>query len=329
MSCLLWTGQTSCHDLLGREIPCAGTGQDGAFRAGIPWPEPRFGSRGDTVVDALTGLTWSRCATPLEFPLTWREALSAIGGLNAQRWLGRSDWRLPNRRELRSLVSYQTRRPALPEGHPFTDLFVAWFWTSTTVAGLPAYAWWVNLDGGRMFFGGKDQSFLAWPVSGKADLPATGQDRCYDQDGREIACGGSGQDGELRQGHPWPAPRLETTSGGVLDRLTGLVWHRDADICRGAVSWADALEAVAALEGPWRLPNVNELESLVDCSRSAPALPAGADFSGVCDTYWSSSTSLFEADWAWALYLERGGIGVGQKRGRHFHVWAVRTGSAE
>jgi hypothetical protein len=33
MSYLLWTGQTSCHDLLGREIPCAGAGQDGAFGA--------------------------------------------------------------------------------------------------------------------------------------------------------------------------------------------------------------------------------------------------------------------------------------------------------
>jgi hypothetical protein len=84
------------------------------------------------------------------------------------------------------------------------------------------------------------------------------------------------------------------------------------------------LEAVAALEGSWRLPNVNELESLVDCSRSAPALPPGADFSGLFESYWSSSTSLFEPDWAWALYLEQGGIGVGQKRGRHFHVWAVR-----
>jgi len=43
----------------------------------------------------------------------------------------------------------------------------------------------------------------------------------------------------------------------------------------------------------------------------------------VQDIYWSSSTSLFEPDWAWALYLEKGATGVGQKRFAQFSVWAV------
>ena len=38
-----------------------------------------------------------------------------------------------------------------------------------------------------------------------------------------------------------------------------------------------------------------------------------------------SSTSLFEPDWAWALYLEKGATGVGQKRFAQFSVWAVAT----
>jgi hypothetical protein len=42
------------------------------------------------------------------------------------------------------------------------------------------------------------------------------------------------------------------------------------------------------------------------------------------DVYWSSTTSLFEPDWAWALYLNKGAVGVGQKAQAHFHVWAVR-----
>lgn len=40
------TGQTTCHDGSGTVAPCAGSGQDGAFRRGIPWPEPRFEVRG-------------------------------------------------------------------------------------------------------------------------------------------------------------------------------------------------------------------------------------------------------------------------------------------
>jgi hypothetical protein len=32
---------------------------------------------------------------------------------------------------------------------------------------------------------------------------------------------------------------------------------------------------------------------------------------------------MFEPDWAWALYLTKGAVGVGQKKGAHFSVWAV------
>jgi hypothetical protein len=54
-------------------------------------------------------------------------------------------------------------------------------------------------------------------------------------------------------------------------------------------------------------------------------LPSGHPFVDVQDIYWSSTTSLFEPDWAWALYLEKGATGVGQKRFAQFSVWAVAT----
>jgi len=44
----------------------------------------------------------------------------------------------------------------------------------------------------------------------------------------------------------------------------------------------------------------------VDCAAHRPALPSGHPFADVQDIYWSSTTSLFELDWAWALYLEKG-----------------------
>jgi hypothetical protein len=277
------------------------------------------------VEDRLTGLVWSRNANPAEFPLTWQEALDFVAGLNADAWLGRSDWRLPNRRELRSLVSGQTRRPALPEEHPFSEVFPSWYWTATSAAGAPSHAWYVNMDGARTFFGGKDQSFFAWPVRGQSRvLSRTGQRTCYGADGSPRRCPGSGEDGELRSGCPWPEPRLVTAPQAIVDRLTGLVWHPDTDAGNGPVTWLEALRVIASLGGNWRLPSINELESLVDCSRWAPALPAGHSAGEVHQGYWSSTTSMFEPDWAWALYTQSGGIGVGQKRGRHFHVWAVR-----
>ena len=114
----------------------------------------------------------------------------------------------------------------------------------------------------------------------------------------------------------------------MLDRLTGLLWHGDANLTLQPVVWREALAAVAALnrEGAgraWRLPTINELESLVDCAAHSPALPSGHPFADVQDIYWSSTTSLFEPDCAWALYLEKGVTGIGQKRFARFSVLTV------
>lgn len=326
----LWTGQTSCHDENGGVISCAGSGQDAEFHTGIPWLEPRFEARDEIVLDRLTGLVWTRDANLAEYPVTWQEALDFVVGMNHNGALGFSDWRLPNRRELRSLMSYQTRKPALPEHHPFINVFSGWYWSSTTAAISPAHAWYVHMEGARMFYGGKDQSYLLWPVRGESRvLPATGQELCFDAQGREIPCRGSGQDGDWRSGSAWPRPRFREQGDRVLDRLTRLYWMRQADLMRRPVSWSEALAAVAAHNRGqvqarnWRLPSINELESLVDCSTHSPALPAGHPFSDVRDVCWSSTTSLFEPDWAWALYLDKGAVGVGQKRQARFYVWAV------
>lgn len=329
----LATDQGRCYDATGRVIPCIGSGQDGDWRRGLVSPDRRFVCQGDLARDRLTGVVWTRNANLAEFPLTWQEALAFVVDMNRARAFGFTDWRLPNRRELRSLLSHQTSRPALPAGHPFTNVFPGWYWSSTSAAISPAHAWYVHMDGGRMFYGGKDQSFLLWPVRGRGNgvLPVTGQQLCYDSGGIPIPCIGSGQDGEKRLGRPWPAPRFQTKGGYLIDRLTGLAWGHDTDLTRGPVAWEDALAAVERLNAAhkrmqtrWRLPNINELESLVDCAEHSPALPREAAFERLSSGYWSSTTSSFEPDWAWALYLDKGAVGVGQKAGRHFHVWAVR-----
>ncbi|MFZ2196345.1 MAG: DUF1566 domain-containing protein [Thermodesulfovibrionales bacterium] len=327
----LQTGQITCHDTAGREIPCQGSGQDAEFRKGLYWPVPRFEQYEEVALDRLTGLIWTRNANPAEFPLRWQEALDYISGMNREKAFGYSDWRLPNRRELRSLVSHQTKKPALPEGHPFTNIFLGWYWTSTTAMINTAYAWYVHMEGARMFYGNKEQSSLLWPVraGGNSILPATGQTQCYGSKGQRIECEGSGQDGEFRFGRSLPKPRFEVMDNIVIDHLTALCWTKQADLAGGPVTWPDALMAVERLNQSakekvvWRLPNINELESLVDCGMHSPALQSGHPFESIQESYWSSTTSMFEPDWAWSLYLSKGAIGVGQKRGPHFSVWAV------
>jgi len=130
----LHTGQRTCHAEDGREVPCEGSGQDASFAVGKSWPEPRFNLRDDEVMDRLTGLIWCRNANVAEFPLTWQEALDFVATMNREQRFGKRDWRMPNRRELRSLLSLQTKLPALPERHPFNNVFNGWYWTATTAA---------------------------------------------------------------------------------------------------------------------------------------------------------------------------------------------------
>ena len=321
----LQTGQVTCHDAAGCLIDCAGSGQDGAFQRGAPWPEPRFNIEGEGVRDRLTGLVWCRNANLAEFPLTWQEGLDSVTQMNRSQAFGDSNWRVPNRRELRSLISHQTRRPALSGKRLFTNIFNGWYWSSTTAVIGPSHAWYVNMDGGRMFYGGKDQSFLVWPVRGQGNgiLPVTGQSRCYTEAGDVTPCMGTGQDAEFSRGCPWPAPRFQVARGEVIDRLTNLCWRQVADL-GGPATWVQALAVVEQYNGRWRLPNINELESLVDCGAHSPALQAGHPFGALQDVYWSSTTSLYEPDWAWALYLDKGAVGVGQKTQAKFHVWIVR-----
>ena len=104
-----------------------------------------------------------------------------------------------------------------------------------------------------------------------------GEFRRYDDKGAIIPCTGTGQDGEFCTGLTWPAPRFCVEDETAVDRLTGLVWRRAASLApEVGVTWHEALAAVVRLNSEngagWRLPNINELESLVDCTASNPAL---------------------------------------------------------
>jgi hypothetical protein len=335
MANYLWTGQLECYDINGNVVSCKNSGQDAEFSTGLPWPPKRFEVHEDLVLDYLTGLKWLKNANYTEFPVTWQESFDIINGMNSERVGGRADWRLPNRRELRSLLAFNTRKPALPAGHPFDNVFLNWYWTSTTAVINPEYAWYIHMEGARMFSGHKDQYYLFWPVCGKSNngIPITGQIMCYDSKGNEIDCKGTKQDGELRTGQTGPTPRFIPQNDIVFDRLTGLYWLKNASIHSVKTNWAEALDFVKnfVLKVPnknlqWRLPTINELETLVDCSQHSPALTTGHPFENVRDVYWSSTTSFFEPDWAWALYVNKGATGVGFKQKQNFHIWLVASG---
>lgn len=82
---------------------------------------------------------------------------------------GHSDWRLPNRNELRSLANYgQSNVANWLNAQGFSNVTVEGYWSSTTYAGGTGNAWYVNLSG--TVFSGYSKtnatSFYIWPVRG-------------------------------------------------------------------------------------------------------------------------------------------------------------------
>ncbi|HKI80755.1 MAG TPA: DUF1566 domain-containing protein [Pseudodesulfovibrio sp.] len=292
--------------------------------------QSRFTVRGEVVGDNLTGLVWPGLAQPAETGLSWPEAFRFIDGMNCEKRFGFADWRLPNRRELYSLVDHGEREPALPSGHPFEHVWAGKCWTATTSARDHAYAWWVQFSGGRMFFGNKADDAVVWPVRGESNtLWATGQTGCFGVDGHPVDCDGSGQDGALRSGRPWPEPRFREEGDEVEDRMTGLIWRRGTDLAGGMVDRDGAGLAVDMLAREtglaWRLPSIMELESMTDCSRADPALPRRHPFRDVREAYWSATDSGYDPTWSFCYYLHKGAVGVGFKASAEFFVWAVRS----
>ena len=102
---------------------------------------------------------------------TWPDALSDANAL-ADGACGLSDgstvgdWRLPNVRELYSLIDFGQHFPALPSGHPFSGVQSSFYWSSTSVAGSLGNAWGVGLDDGYVDYRYMSNTYYVWPVRG-------------------------------------------------------------------------------------------------------------------------------------------------------------------
>jgi hypothetical protein len=177
----------------------------------------------------------------------------------------------------------------------------------------------------------------------RAPVPKTGQTTSY----------ATGDDGALQKGVAWPNPRFtDNADGTVTDNLTGLIWLKNAN-CFGLERWAQAvndannLEGVTrrqcglidgSMQGQWRLPNVKELQSLIDFAYFGPPLSntagtgqwtegdpfTGVPF-GVNAYYWSSTTYTNNTGFAWTVFLVDGAVSAGIKTTTSY-VWPVRGG---
>jgi len=170
------SGQTLCYNAAGTVIACAGTGQDGEKRAGA---DLAYQDNGDgTVTDVNTGLVWEKQSDDgsihdRDLLFTWANAPSHITALNSANFANHNDWRMPNIRELSSIVNYGAANPAVvttafhdncfggctPLNCSCTAFFA--YWSSTASTHLPNSEFTVNFTDGTSSVFTKNVSFTA------------------------------------------------------------------------------------------------------------------------------------------------------------------------
>ena len=120
---------------------------------------------GDAVLDIETGLVWEQSPDP-----TSKSWANAMNDCNQKTVGNRKGWRLPIIQELATLVDPTQNNPALPSGHPFSNVESFLYWSASTVAapeGDTSIAWVVDFSDGDVIGGeGKLASIFAWCVRG-------------------------------------------------------------------------------------------------------------------------------------------------------------------
>jgi hypothetical protein len=263
------TGQVGCYSNRG-PIRCPEKGQpfygqDAQYETN----SPRYRDHGDgTITDLNTGLMWQK--TP---DFKFRSWVDAQEYAKSFKLAGHGDWRVPTIKELFSIADFRgnlhTRTPYVdtkffaftypPASRRIID---AQYWSSNQYVG-------ITMRGDQSAFGFNfaDGRIKAYPIAfgesprGSSRMPELG---------RYVRCVRGRAYGEN--------DFQDNGDGTITDRATGLMWvQQDSG---KTMNWKDALAYAENLEfagyDDWRLPNVKELQSIVDYSRAPDARSASA-----------------------------------------------------
>ncbi|MBP7284411.1 MAG: DUF1566 domain-containing protein [Leptospiraceae bacterium] len=297
----LKTGQTTSY----------ATGDDGANEYGATrsytGPTQHTTYTSDyTTTDNATGFVWktcsqgksgATCATGTALSMNWLDAQTGTNGCNALNstnsgngYAGIKTWRLPNRRELESLQQYELGSPSINMTvFPGTNAYH--YWSSTEYANIPSLnAWVVSFESSIVMPAGKIGNVHVRCISGNSNEYSS-----------SFSDGGGGI---------------------VKDNVTGLIWQKcsrgqtNDSSCTGTATtttWGNAItycNGLNLLGKTWRLPNVNELRSILDINKANfPTINLTIFPSSVNNVYWSSTTFDFDTTFAWHVdFQSNGGI---------------------
>ncbi len=306
------TGQENCYDANGSVIgaPAAGEafyGQDAQF-AGNQFS---FKNNGDgTISDLNTGLMWQQVPSSNDY--TWQQAVDYCNSLELG---GYSDWRIPSLKELFSISNFST-------GWPYIDR--TYFTLASGQVTKDEQYWSGNYYVGVTVEGGSNAAFGVNHVTGHI---------------KAYAASASGPVGgkyvrAVRGDYYGINNFTDNGDGTITEAASGLMWAQDdygvTLDWQNALAYADSFELAGYSD--WRLPDVKELQSIVDYSYSpsatdadkvGPAIDpvfsctsmtneAGDDDYGY---YWTGTSALFSSGnpyyYAWYVAFGRAVDGAG------------------
>jgi hypothetical protein len=297
------------------------------------------------VSDNVTGLMWTQTVDrngdgkiDTADKLTLAKAVESVGSVNVG---GYTDWRLPTIKELYSLIDFDGVDPLI-EGTdtsgltPFIDTRTFGFGYGDTTAGdriidaqIATSTLYVDKTFGvlQAMFGVNfaDGRIKGYPPSiGMTSLSAPGFYVLYVRGNQAYGVNDFTDDGD----------------GTITDAATGLMWARD-DSGTGmdwehALAWAQQKNAESYLgHSDWRLPDIKELQSIVDYSRAPGAtgsaaidplfhVTAATSETGASDYgfYWSSTTHVATGrPGGSATGAEAAYVCFGRCMGKMFGLW--------
>lgn len=277
------TGQTKCFNNK-KELACPTSpeqdffGQDAQYANKGYCLAKSLDATTDLVTDNITGLVWQRnlpstyagCSGSDGSMCSYSEAENYCNNLN---YAGKTDWRLPTPKELGTIIDFSDT-PAIDQ-EKFPDTPGNLFWTSGSYDG--------------------DKNWAVNFMKGETTSNKTTGAQSY----LYVRCVSGGS-----------LPNASFTVSGtdekvVKDSVNNLTWTQSFGSNK---TWQDALDYCKNLEEyagltEWRLPNINELKTLINYSKSKPA----SDFEGMTSSsFWSSTSYQGDPKNAWAILMEYG-----------------------
>ncbi|MEM7180473.1 MAG: DUF1566 domain-containing protein [Spirochaetota bacterium] len=275
--------------------------------AKFPLDKTVFDSKSNIYWQACTeGMGGEECRSGEPEKVTWQKAKASCKALNQKNkglgYAGLKTWRLPEVTELFMLADRNYAKPAIDQVF-FPNTFRYFYWTATTAAYSSKDAWAINFSNGKTNY-----------VNPKKDTDSLKTNEYM------LRCVAS---------PPPPKQKLQDNlDGTVTDTVTDLTWQKClpgqyGSECKGYIipfNWQAALEYCAELRlagRTWRLPNINELQSMIDYQRYYNALDT-KKFQNIkfpFYTFWSSTSSnRFVSDfYAFALWVDYGNVKISPK----------------